>query len=258
MNLLESRDGAVVTLTLNRPDRLNAVSLPLYQELIEALRSCERDRSVRAIVLTGAGRAFCVGADLKAHDEEEPTAAQKRVYVRTAQRAHRLMQRGGKPIVAAINGHAVGAGLELALSSDYVVIAEGAKLRFPEIALGTFVGGGTVYALPARVGLLRAKELLLLAEFFSPTQALDWGLANRVVSADQVLFQAQAIASAMAQRAPRSLAHAKRLLNHASQMERDRALALEAKALLDCMSTQDWKEGIRAFHDKRDPEFTGE
>jgi len=234
------------------------VSLPLYRALIAALAQFERDRSVRVILLTGAGRAFCVGADLKAHDEDEPTLEQKRVYVRTAQRAHRRMQRGSKPIVAALNGHAIGAGLELALSSDVVIVSEQAKLRFPEIALGTFVGGGTVYTLPARVGLLRAKELLLLGDFFSPMDAVSWGLANRAVPTDQVLPVAREWAGRLARRAPHSLAAARRLLNHASHMDTRRALTLEANALLSCMSTSDWKEGIRAFHEKRDPEFTGE
>ena len=255
MELIQSREGAVLTLTLNRPERLNAVSLPLYQQLSDALRAAEPDNSLRAIVITGAGKTFCVGADLKAHDQEEPTAQQKAVYVRTGQRAHYLMQRSSKPIIAAINGHAIGAGLELALSSDYVIVAEGAKLRFPEIGLGTFVGGGTVYTLPQRVGALRAKELLLLGEFFTPRQAVEYGLANQAIPLEQVMPRALEVAQALARQAPRSVAHAKRLLNGSGQK---RALIREGKALLDCMSTNDWKEGIRAFHDKRDPEFTGE
>ncbi len=258
MELIAQRAGAIATLTLNRPDRLNAVSLPLYRALIDTLAQLERDTAVRAIVLTGAGRAFCVGADLKAHDEDELSLEQKRVYIRTAQRAHRRMQRSAKPIVAALNGHAIGAGLELALSSDFVVVAEPAKLRFPEIALGTFVGGGTVYTLPDRVGLLRAKQLLLLGDFFTAQDAVSWGLANHAVPTEQVLPTALELAARLAQRAPRSLASAKRLLNHAPHMDPRRALALEAAALLACMQTQDWKEGIRAFHEKRDPEFTGE
>ncbi|MGH7470906.1 MAG: enoyl-CoA hydratase/isomerase family protein, partial [Longimicrobiales bacterium] len=232
MDLLFERDGAIATLTLNRPDRLNAVSLPLYRALIHALTTINRDVSLRAVVLTGAGRAFCVGADLKAHDEAEPSLEDKRVYVRTAQRAHRRMQRLSKPIVAAVNGHAIGAGLELALSCDFVLVAEEAKLRFPEIAIGTFVGGGTVYTLPRRVGLLRARELLLLGEFFSAHDAVSWGIANRAVAAEQVLPAALELAEKLARRAPRSMAHARRLLNHAQQMDTRRALALEAAALL--------------------------
>jgi enoyl-CoA hydratase/carnithine racemase len=258
MELIAERSGPVATLTLNRPERLNAVSLPLYRALLESLIECDRDPNVRAIVLTGAGRAFCVGADLKAHDADEPTAQERRVYVHTAQLVHRRMQRVGKPIVAAVNGHAVGAGLELALSCDFVIVADTAKLRFPEVALGTFVGGGTVYTLPQRVGILRARELLLLADFFSAQDAVSWGLANRALPCEQVLPAALELAYRLAERAPRSLAYARRLLNHASQIDPRRALRLEARALLDCMRTRDWKEGVRAFHEKRDPEFTGE
>jgi enoyl-CoA hydratase/carnithine racemase len=258
MEVLLERSGAVATLTLNRPERLNAVSLTLYKSLLHHLRKLEADPEVRAVILTGAGRGFCVGADLKAHDSDEPTALERRTYVRAGQSVYRLMQRTSKPIVAAVNGHAIGAGLELALSSDFVVIAEEAKLRFPEIALATFVGGGTVYTLPRRVGLTRAKELLLLAEFFTPQNALDWGIANRVVPASDVLRVAQDIAEQLARRAPVSVAHAKRLLNLAAQIEPDRALQLEARALLSCMTTEDWKEGVRAFHEKREPRYRGQ
>ncbi|HET9985587.1 MAG TPA: enoyl-CoA hydratase/isomerase family protein [Longimicrobiales bacterium] len=256
--LLTSREGPVAILTLNRPDRLNAVSQPLYEALLEALGRIAGDRAVRAVVLTGAGRAFCVGADLKAHGAGDPTPAERRAYVRAGQRAYRAMQRLEKPIVAAVNGHAIGAGLELTLSSDLVVISREAKLRMPEVALGTFVGGGTVYALPERVGLLRAKELVLLADFFTPEQAVAWGLANRVVAAEDVVPTALELAARLAARAPVPMAHAKRLLGGAMRLGRGRALAREAQALLACMATRDWREGVRAFHERRDPRFTGE
>ena len=258
MELSVSRDDGVAILTLNRPDRLNAVSLPLYNALSEALREFHTDRAVRAIVLTGAGRAFCVGADLKAHAGGELSRGDQLRYISAGQRAHWRMQRNAKPIVAAVNGHAIGAGLELALSSDFVIIADDAKLRFPEIGLGTFVGGGTVYTLPARVGALRAKELLLLGAFFSPQDAVSYGIANRTAPADQVLSQALEVARALTKQAPRSVAHAKRLLNQAAAPDARRTLLREARALLDCMGTADWREGVNAFQEKRAPEFRGE
>jgi enoyl-CoA hydratase/carnithine racemase len=258
MELLTERNGSTLIVTLNRPERLNAVSLPLYRGLIDALREAERDRAVRAVVLTGAGRAFCVGADLKAHGEAELTREQRRAYVRTGQQAHRALQRCAKPIVAAVNGHAIGAGLELALSSDYVIVAANAKLRFPEIGLGTFVGGGTVYTLPRRAGLLRAKELLLFGDFFTPADAVEWGIANRVVDETEVLNSALEVARRLAEKAPVSLSYARRLLNEATHMDPPRALDLEARALLACMETADWSEGVRAFAEKRKPEFRGE
>lgn len=251
-------DGAVRILTMSRPERLNAVSLPLYLALRQALRDAVRDPAIRAIVLTGAGRAFCVGADLKAHGTGEATPRERRRYVRSGQQVHGAMQRLSKPIVAAVNGHAIGAGLELALSSDLVVVAEGAKLRLPEIGLGTFVGGGTVCTLPRRVGDLRARELLLLGDFFSPADALAWGLVNRVVAVDAVLSTALELAARLARQAPVSVKHAKRLLARASRMPTRRALDAEAAALLDCMGTRDWREGVDAFAERRAPEFTGE
>jgi enoyl-CoA hydratase/carnithine racemase len=256
--LLTSRSGAIATVTLNRPERLNAVSLSLYRSLSQTLAELNQDPEIRAVVLTGAGRAFCVGADLKAHDEAEPTATQKHTYIQAGQRAHYRMQRLSKPIIAAVNGHAIGAGLELALSSDFVVVADQAKLRFPEVGLGTFVGGGTTYTLPARVGHLRAKELLLLSEFFSADDAVLFGIANQAVPVDRVLPAALEYAERLARQAPRSVALAKRLLNRTMIADQKRALTLEARALFACMSTRDWQEGIRAFHEKRAPEFTGE
>lgn len=256
--LLVSHDpvGRVLTLTLNRPDRLNAVSLGLYRALIESLRAAEGEDDVRAVVITGAGRAFCVGADLKAHAGDEPTRADRKRYVRMAQRANRAVQRCRKPVIAAVNGHAIGAGMELALSCDLIIVAEEAKLRFPELVLGTFVGGGVTYTLPRRVGMARANELLLLGDFFTPHDAERMGLVNRVVKGAEVADTAHAIARRVANRAPRSVRHAKRLLNR-RPARRSVALKREADALFDCMQTEDWREGLNAFHERREPRFHG-
>lgn len=253
--VVREQAGAVARLTLNRPERLNAVNEALYGELLAALAWLEADDSVRAVVLTGAGRAFCVGADLKAHGEADRDEGGRRRYVGAAQRANRAVQRLGKPVIAAVNGHAIGAGLELALSCDLVVVARGAKLRLPETALGTFVGGGITRTLVRRAGLTRAKELLLLCEFFGADEALSWGLINRAVASGDVLEVADALAAKVSGHAPVSLRHAKRLLDR-SQTARG-ALRAEAAALLACMSTADWREGVRAFDEQRAPSFVG-
>jgi enoyl-CoA hydratase/carnithine racemase len=252
------REGPVVVLTLSRPERLNAVNLSLYEALAAELRRIDGDAGVRAVVLTGAGRAFCVGADLTAHGSSVTTRSERQRYVRSAQRANRALQRCGKPVVAAVNGHAVGAGLELALSSDYVVVAEEAKLRFPELSLGTFVGGGAVYTLAERVGLLRAKELLLLGDFFGADRAVEWGLANVAVAAAAVPAHAREVAARLSLQAPLSVRRAKRLLNEARELPARQLLRLEARALLSCMETSDWAEGVRSFGEKRTPRFRGE
>jgi len=251
-------DGPITTIRLNRPARLNAVSLELYRALAAVVKKASRDRATRALVLTGTGRAFCVGADLKAHASEKRAAQWRAAYVRAAQAAAWALHTCPKPVVAAVNGHAVGAGLELALSCDLVVVAQEAKLRFPEVALGTFVGGGVTYALAQRVGGSRARELLLLADFFTPAEALEMGLANRVVPADRVSAEARALADRVARNAPVSLAHLKDLLHRAPEVGLRQAMALEAKALIACMSTRDWVEGVIAFREKRTPDFVGE
>lgn len=253
--VLCERAGVVATLTLNRPERLNAVSEELYGELLERLAELETDEAVRAVVLTGAGRAFCVGADLKAHGAGQRTGASLRRYVRTAQRANRAVQRLGKPVIAAVNGHAIGAGLELALSCDLVVVSRSAKLRLPEVALGTFVGGGVTRTLVQRAGMARAKELLLLCDFFDADRALAWGLVNRAVEAGEVLVAARALAERASAHAPVSMRLLKRVLEGPRTM--GEAMRAEASALVECMGTSDWREGVRAFEEKRAPRFTG-
>lgn len=256
--VLSRRDGHILILTLNRPDRLNAVSVPMYQLLLEHLRSAADDRDVRCVVLTGQGRAFCVGADLKSHGEGAPTGEERKRYVRTAQRVNRFIQLGRVPVVAAVNGHAIGGGLEMALSSDFMIVADEAKLRFPEISLGTFVGGGTVYTLAERVGVLKARELVYLGDFFLGAEAADMGVANQAVPADEVMPAAMALARRLAEKAPISLAYAKRLIGPAGTMSRGKALKKEAAALERIFGTSDWKEGVEAFHEKRPPRYTGE
>lgn len=256
--LLSRRKGPLLILTLHRPDRLNAVSLPMYQALLARLREADRDREVRCVVLTGQGRAFCVGADLKAHGEGPPSGEERRRYVRTAQKVNRRIQLGRTPVVAAVNGHAIGGGLEMALSADFMVVAEEAKLRFPEISLGTFVGGGTVYTLAERVGTLKARELIYLGEFFSGAEAAEMGVAYRTVPAAEVLGAALELAERLSEKAPLSLAYAKRLIGEAGTMSRSKALRAEARALERIFGTRDWKEGVEAFHEKRLPRFTGE
>ena len=255
--LLVTREQATACLTMQRPDRLNAVTQQLYEELTTGLADASADPTVRAVVLTGAGRAFCVGADLKNHGSGAPDEAERRRYAQFGQDAAEAIMRCDKPVIAAINGHAIGAGLELALACDLSVVAEDAKLRFPELGLGTFVGGGTTITLLERVGMTRAKQLLLLGRFFSGRDAQAWGICNESAASDKVLAHAKTMAEEVANMAPRSVAFAKRLLLQAREQTLTQALAAEADALAACMGSKDWQEGIDAFRDKRPPHFTG-
>lgn len=255
--IVRERSGTTLLLRLNRPDRLNAVSPELYAGLVDAIAEADADDGVRAIVVTGSGRAFCVGADLKSHAEDGPAAESRQRYVDLAQNANRALQNARAPVVAAVNGHAIGAGLELALSADFIVAAREAKLRLPEVGLGTFFGGGVTARLPARVGIGRARSLMLLGRFVTGEEAERTGLADEAWPAGEVLPRALDLASELAEKAPVSMRLARELLAQAPRLTHDELLQAEAEALLECMATQDWREGVRAFAEKRTPSFEG-
>ena len=252
-----SRDAALLTLTLNRPHRLNAANLPLYEKLIAELEEAEADRGIRCVIVTGNGRTFCAGADMKAHAEGPMPERERDRYIRAAQGANHLIQTMGTPVVAAVNGHAIGAGLELALSADFALAAEEAKLRLPEVALGTFLGGGVVYTLAERVGVLKARELVYLGDFFSGAEAARMGVVNRAVPEDEVLAEARDLAVRLARRAPIPFAAAKRLIGPAGTLSREQALEQERAALPEIFGTADWTEGVEAFRDGRAPNYRG-
>lgn len=255
--VLVTREATLLTLTLNRPHRLNAVNLPLYEKLLAEVEAAEADDGIRCVIVTGSGRAFCAGADLKAHAETPMTEEERDRYVRTAQRANHLIQTMGTPVVAAVNGHAIGAGLELALSADFALVAEEAKLRLPEIALGTFLGGGVVYTLAERVGVLKARELVYLGDFFSGAEAARMGVVNRALPVEEVLPAARELAARLARRAPIPLAAAKRLIGPAGNLSREQALEKERAALEEIFRTDDWAEGVAAFREGRAPDYRG-
>ena len=230
----------------------------MYEMLEAELARIGADFETRVVILTGAGRGFCSGADLKAHRDEEPTPEGRRAYIETGQRVYRALQTLPQPVVAAVNGHAIGAGCELALSCDFLIVAEEAKLRMPEVALGTFIGGGTAYTLRRRVGHARAAELILTGRYFTPSEAGAWGLANDVLPTGEVLPAARALAARLARNAPIAMRLAKRLLDRAEAVDPDEALRLEAEALFTCMASEDWREGLAAFAQKRAPAYTGQ
>lgn len=252
--VLTAVDGQVMTISLNRPHRLNAVSEELYRGIIEALENAASDDGVRAVVLTGEGRAFCVGADLKAHGEGERTDAQKREYVLLGQAVCRAIQESPIPVVAAVRGYALGAGAEMATSADFLLMADDARMGFPEVSIGTFVGGGVTHRLPRLIGLRRAIDLLVLGERFTGEQAADWGVA-RVSTHDAVRADATALARTLAAKAPLSFARMKAALHLDPTI--DQAFDAEAEDLLDMMKTEDWAEGVAAFAANRSPRFQG-
>jgi enoyl-CoA hydratase len=249
------RTGPVVRLVLNRPDRLNAVSEALYERLLEELHRAAADPDVRVVVLAGAGRAFCAGADQRTHGAGTRTRDQQARYVELGWRVCERIQRCQVPVIAAVHGYALGAGAEIATSADFLVMAEDAQMGFPEVSIGTYVGGGVTRRLPGLVGLRRATELLMLGERFTGRQAADWGLAYRAVPAATLEAAVADLAEQLAAKAPLSVARLKAAL--VSEAPYDEVLRSEAADLLAIMGTADWAEGVAAFRERRTPSFEG-
>ncbi|MCP5230272.1 enoyl-CoA hydratase/isomerase family protein [Accumulibacter sp.] len=248
--------GGIAEIRLNRPERLNAVTQQLYDELNAALGAAEADSEVRVLLLTGEGRAFCVGADLKAHKAGR-TAFDRRQYLRGEQIVCRRLMLLSKPVVAAVNGFALGAGAEMAIAADFMLMAESAQIGLPEVSIGTFLGGGVTYLLPRLVGLAKARELVFLGERIKGDEAVRIGLANRVLPDEGFLEAAREFAGRIAGKAPFSMQLAKEQLNMAAERTLDGALSAELEGMTFVGTTQDWQEGIDAFAEKRPPVFRG-
>ena len=249
-------DG-VATITLDRPDALNALTVPMKVELLGALKAAGRDRAVRAIVLTGAGRAFCAGQDLK--ERLDPGAPSLTEELRERYNPIiRAMRDLDQPIVGAINGVAAGAGASLAFACDLRVAADSASFALAFGRIGLVPDSGATWFLPRLVGPAKAAELALLSEPLSAADAERFGLVARVVPVADVLAEARTMAERLAALAPRALALTKHALDRT--WSRDLATALDDEAYLQGLAgaTADHAEGIAAFVEKRPPRFTGE
>ncbi|MCW8884650.1 MAG: enoyl-CoA hydratase/isomerase family protein [Motiliproteus sp.] len=250
-------DEQTIEIRLNRPQRLNAVVEDLYLELLDILSKVEKNTEIRAVILTGEGRAFCVGADLKEHAAGSRTVLQKRRYLQLANDVCMRLFRFPKPIIAAVNGYALGAGAEMAICCDYILMAEEAQLGFPEVSIGTCVGGGVSQILPRLVGLQQARRLLFEGNRINGETAVDIGLARAHYSDKDLLDQSRRLAQQLAAKAPISFALVKQLLNQGHSSDLETAQQLELDGIATCMASTDWQEGIDAFAEKRTPRFTG-
>ncbi len=260
----EVNEGILV-LRLNRPDRMNAVNEEMYSEIGHLLDSYREDEQVRVVILTGSVRikngvekqAFCAGADLKKHSAGERTHAQKRQYIELAHEATRQLYRYPKPIIAAVNGPARGAGAEMAFACDMIIMSDQASIAFPETGLGTFVGGGVTQHLPRILGLMKAKELIYTGRVLDAGQAVDLGVALYSYPMDVFMERVMGFAASIASQAPLPIAMAKKHLQRSYLLELETVLQLEADAILSCMDTDDWQEGINAFAERRKPVYRG-
>jgi len=230
MTTVLSQDAGegVRQITLNRPERLNAITPGLLEDLLAALDAAAADPGVRAILLTGAGRAFCAGDDLKDFAEQVGAEPATRAYVERIQDVTRRLTLGDKPVVGAIRGWAVGGGLEWVINCDLAIAAEGTRFFFPEVSWGLFVTGGVTSQLPRLVGLQKARELILFGERFDAAQALDWGLLWQVVPDEELMAAALATARRVAALPPGPVRALKRIL--ARDLDMAAAMAAETDA----------------------------
>ncbi|HIH2752061.1 enoyl-CoA hydratase/isomerase family protein [Burkholderia aenigmatica] len=241
------KSGAVSTVVLDRPERLNAISGDLLDDLHQALVEVNADEECKVIVFTGEGRAFCAGDDLKEFGKQTESDASIRSHVERIQQITRDLMFNGKPVIGAVHGFAVGGGFEWLLNCDLVVASDDLVCFFPEMAWGQFVTGGVTQLLPQSVGHQRAMELWLLGERQSAQQLYALGLVNRVVERDKVLETARELATRVSERSAFSVSRLKRLLTSELSTDLGRSLELEQAATVAAFATPEAARRVQAF-----------
>lgn len=254
--LLEVTDG-VGWVKINRPQSLNALNLEVLEELAAALAELEQAEAVKVVVLTGAGdKAFVAGGDIKEMLPMAPRAAQ--AFARQGRRVLQSIETLRKPVLAAVNGYALGGGLELALACDFIYASEKAKLGLPEVTLGVMPGFGGTQNLARLIGPNRAKELIFSGKVLSAQQAKDWGIVNEVCAPEALVAKVTEIAQLIARNGLVAVDHAKQAIVHGLNMAKEDGLRYEGALFGLLFSTADQKEGMQAFLEKRKADFKGQ
>ena len=254
--ILTQHHGPILEITLNRPEAYNALNLDVMIMLSNALASAATDESIKGIMITGKGKAFCAGGDLKWISHQGSDAGS--TVHKLAPQFHLAVteiRRMGKPVVAAINGIAAGGGFSLALACDFRVMAESAVLRHAYTSSGLSIDGGGTFALPRLVGLARALEIAAFDRPISSAQALEWGLVTKIVQDDQVIEESLSMLEELAKSALHSFAWSKRLLTESLNNSLETQLELERQGISDCARHPNGQEGMKAFIEKRKPVF---
>ncbi|MBW2145489.1 MAG: enoyl-CoA hydratase/isomerase family protein [Deltaproteobacteria bacterium] len=242
--ILYEKSDAVATIKLNRPHVLNAASRKLWLDFRRALREAAKDTEVKAIIITGEGRAFSAGADLK--ESQSRTLDEYRDYLVEGQEISRELYRMEKPTIAAVNGYALGSGCEIAVCCDIRIAAESAKFGFPEARVASGVGSGVLQLLPLLLGMGKAKELIFTAEYIDGDEAARIGLVNMVVPDDQLMHKAQEIAAKMAANSALSISLMKAILNRAHEASMEAIMDWEVEMMMSAIQTQ---ERVKALED---------
>lgn len=245
---LEKHDG-IASLTFNRPDLLNAMNRMMMDEIIDALESIISDSTIRVAVITGKGKAFMAGADIKEYAVQTPEQFEE--FQQMGMQLYRLIENAEIPFIAAVNGFALGGGFEIALSCDFIVAANAAKMGLPEVHLGLIPGGGGTQRLLQKIGLNRVKEVLLLGQAYTATQMYQWGLVNVVVEADTFTEAVNELAAKLKRRPAQSLAALKKMLQPTVvEQPFESRLDKEGEAVMKLFYTPVAKKLIKAFTEK--------
>lgn len=249
-------DDGIAVITMDRPKALNALNAELLEELADALARIDGDEDIRVLILTGAGeKAFVAGADITELATYDPLQA--KMFSASGHRVVAALQALSIPVIAAVNGYALGGGCELALACDFIYASENAMFGLPEINLGIIPGFGGTQRLPRQVGKNRAKEMIFTGSMVPAAEAANIGLVNRVFSADSLLDEALKTANVMAAKGRASLRAAKQAVNRGTETDLENGCAIEIDAFALCFASEDAQEGTRAFLEKRKPDFTG-
>lgn len=251
--LTEKKDNGIAIITLNRPKALNALCADLLNEIVNCLENYQKDENVSVIIITGSGtKAFCAGADIKEMSSKSYMDTFNQDMFTIADRIYANIR---KPIIAAVNGFALGGGCELAMTCDIIIASDKAKFGQPEINLGTIPGIGGTQRLTHAIGKSRSMELCLTGDMFTSQQAAEWGLISRVVPHDDVLNEALKIAEKIAKKSKPIVAIAKECVNRAFESSLKEGLLYERRLFHSTFATNDQKEGMNAFVEKRDPQW---
>ena len=263
--IIVRRDGHVAWIVFNRPDRLNAMTIETWALMGRRLAELNEDREVRCLVIAGEGRSFLAGhdvAEIREHNQDIESGklkpAQLREWQKHLQNSTRLIRAARFPVIAAVQGYAVGAGCELVFACDLVIAAKNARFGFPEVNIGVTITNGGTYYMPRKVGLARARELAYTGEFIDAREAHRIGLVNRVVEVGEERPEATRLAQRIASRAPVAVQLHKVMLDAALESSLEAALNFETEALVQTAMTHDNLEGTNAFFEKREPKFRGE
>lgn len=255
-NIIYEKSGGVARIIFNRPEVLNALDIESRKEVLAALEDADTDAAVKVVVITGAGdRAFCAGADVRIFQNLSPVEALD--YVKLAKSVPDKIEKMGKPVIAAVNGFALGGGCEIAMACDLIIAAETAKFAQPEVNVGLIPGAGGTQRLPRLIGLKKAAELMLLGEQMDARTAEKVGLVNRVVSPGELGKTVDDVVRKMLEKSPLMLGLLKKAINATTRTDLASGLDYESKLFALAFATEDKTEGIDAFLEKRKPVFKG-